>query len=110
MTFSSVGNAVVTLALLVGFPRSVLGIDWALSVILLLGVTAASRVLREWGAANESRRLGRRTVIVGAGEAGIRLVRELRANAQLGLRPLGFVDDDPRKAAAPVQGFPGLCT
>jgi FlaA1/EpsC-like NDP-sugar epimerase len=105
MTVASLGTAVATLALLVGFPRSVFAIDWALSVILLLAVTAASRVLREWGAANESRRLGRRTLVIGAGEAGINLVRELRGNAQLGLRPLGFVDDDPGKAGGWVQGL-----
>jgi FlaA1/EpsC-like NDP-sugar epimerase len=105
MTVASLGTAVGVLALLVGFPRSVFGIDWALSVVLLLGVTAASRILREWGATNESRRHGRRTLIVGAGEAGVRLVRELRGNAQLGLRPLGFVDDDPAKAGGWVQGL-----
>jgi FlaA1/EpsC-like NDP-sugar epimerase len=105
MTCASLGTAVGALTLLVGFPRSVFAIDWALSILLLLGVTAASRVLREWGAANESRRLGRRTLIIGAGEAGVRLVRELRGNAQLGLRPLAFVDDDPAKAGGWVQGL-----
>jgi FlaA1/EpsC-like NDP-sugar epimerase len=105
MTVASLGTAVGVLALLVGFPRSVFAIDWALSAVLLLGVTAASRILREWGATNESRRHGRRTLILGAGEAGVRLVRELRGNAQLGLRPLGFVDDDPAKAGGWVQGL-----
>ena len=110
VTLGSFGTAVGTLALVTGFPRSVFAIDWTLSTVLLLGVTAASRVLREWGAANESRRAGRPILIFGAGEAGVRLVRELRVNTQLGLRPLGFVDDDPGKAGGWVQGLRVLGT
>src|SRR5581483_831086 len=104
-TFSSFGTTAATLALVDGFPRSVFAIDWMLSTLVLAGVPAASRVLREWGVVNASRRAGRRVLVVGAGEAGIRLVGELRRNAQLALRPLGFVDDDPAKQGAWVQGL-----
>jgi len=110
VTLASFGTGVATLALVTGFPRSVFAIDWTLSAVLLLGVTTASRVLREWGAVSESRRAGRPILIVGAGEAGVRLVRELRQSAQLGLRPLGFVDDDPGKAGGWVQGLRVLGT
>jgi FlaA1/EpsC-like NDP-sugar epimerase len=119
VSVAAVGTAALTLFAVLGFPRSVFAIDWALSALFLLGVTATSRVVREWGAASESRRAGRPVLVVGAGEAGVRLVRELRANAQLGLRPLGFVDDDPAKAGGWVQGLrvlgtrhdlPELCT
>src|SRR5204863_5959594 len=98
VTLASLGTGIATLALLTGFPRSVFAIDWALSALFLLGVTAASRVLREWGVVSATRRAGRPILIVGAGEAGVRLVGELRRNAQLRLRPLGFVDDDPAEA------------
>src|SRR5262249_55418900 len=50
VTVATVGTTVGVLALVPGFPRSVLAIDWALSALLLFGVTAASRVLHEWGA------------------------------------------------------------
>ena len=108
VTVATVGTTVGVLALVPGFPRSVLAIDWALSALLLFGVTAASRVLHEWGAS--TRRAGRPVLVVGAGEAGVRLVQELRHNAQLGLRPLGFVDDEPAKAGAWVQGMRVLGT
>jgi FlaA1/EpsC-like NDP-sugar epimerase len=35
--------------------------------------------------------------VVGGGDGGRLVVRELARNPQLGLRPVGFVDDDPRK-------------
>ena len=53
---------------------------------------------------------GRRVLIIGAGEAGTLVVRELRANPQLDLEPLGFVDDDPAKIGAQIQGLPVLGT
>jgi FlaA1/EpsC-like NDP-sugar epimerase len=105
VAWATVLNAAVTLAFVPGFPRSVFGIDWALSTLLLAGITAASRVLREWGVVSQGWRAGRRILVFGAGEAGVRLVRELRRNAQLGLRPLGFLDDDPAKAGGWVQGL-----
>lgn len=47
--------------------------------------------------AAEPRRL--RALIVGAGEAGRALARDLRAVPQFGLEPIGFVDDDPSRAS-----------
>jgi FlaA1/EpsC-like NDP-sugar epimerase len=51
------------------------------------------RPLRGYG----PRRDARRVVIVGAGDGGRLLLRELMRNPDLGYRPVGFVDDDPRK-------------
>ncbi len=44
-----------------------------------------------------TRRDARSVVIVGAGDGGRLLLREILRNPQLGYRPVGFVDDDPRK-------------
>jgi len=50
----------------------------------------------------------RRTVIVGAGDVGAQLERRLLDNADLGLRPVGFIDPDPPdlERTAPVLGEP----
>jgi FlaA1/EpsC-like NDP-sugar epimerase len=42
-------------------------------------------------------RNARSVLIVGAGDGGRLLLRELMKNPELGYRPVGFVDDDPRK-------------
>src|SRR5207248_4113765 len=39
----------------------------------------------------------RDVLVVGGGQGGRLVVRELVRNPQLGLRPVGFIDDDPRK-------------
>src|SRR6266478_5946344 len=50
---------------------------------------------------------GLRTIIIGAGEAGRILARDLRRAPEYGLLPIGFLDDDPTKKGAvglPVLG------
>src|SRR4051794_35804631 len=42
----------------------------------------------------------RTVLIVGAGDGGRLLLREIMRNPELGYRPVGFVDDDPRKQGA----------
>jgi FlaA1/EpsC-like NDP-sugar epimerase len=53
-----------------------------------------------------SRRDARRVLIVGAGDGGRLLLRELLRNPELNLRPVGFIDDDPRKKGMRIP--PGL--
>lgn len=49
---------------------------------------------------------GLRTIIIGAGEAGRTLARDLRRTAEYGLSPIGFLDDSPTKKGA--AGLPVL--
>jgi FlaA1/EpsC-like NDP-sugar epimerase len=53
---------------------------------------------------------GLRTIIIGAGEAGRVLARDLRRTPEYGLLPIGFLDDDTTKKGAaglPVLGTTG---
>jgi FlaA1/EpsC-like NDP-sugar epimerase len=50
-----------------------------------------------------ARRDARSVVIVGAGDGGRLLLREILRNPQLGYRPVGFVDDDPRKQGERIE-------
>ena len=59
-------------------------------------------------AAVRARRIVKRVLVVGAGEAGTMVVRELRRNPQLNMQPIGFLDDDTAKAGKRVQGLPVL--
>lgn len=50
----------------------------------------------------------RRVLVMGAGDAGAMIVREMQRNDQLGMTAVGFVDDDPRKWGVRIYGVPVL--
>ncbi len=52
----------------------------------------------------------RGVLIVGAGDGGRLVLREILRNPELGLKPVGFVDDDPLKARLRVDGVKVLGT
>ena len=91
--------------LLPGFPRSALGIDWLLSLVLIGGSRFALRILAEQNtSARDARRETKRILIIGAGDAGALVVRELQKSSQLNLIPVGFLDDDPAKQKHQIYG------
>lgn len=93
------------------FPRSTLPIDWLLSLILIGGFRFSLRVLADAQQGTLEPSLGvRRVVIVGAGDAGALVVREMQKNAQLRLQPVCFLDDDPVKQRQQIHGVPVVGT
>jgi FlaA1/EpsC-like NDP-sugar epimerase len=85
-----------------GFPRSLYILDFLLCSVLTAGIRMAVRV------ASERHRLPgssarKRTLIYGAGDAGVSLLREIRQNRALSYHVIGFIDDSPSKAGAWVQ-------
>jgi FlaA1/EpsC-like NDP-sugar epimerase len=96
-----------------GFPRSVLIIDWLLSMLFAGGLRFIFRLLAERSstAANSSPtgfRRKRAVLVFGAGDAGAMIVRELKKNPQLNMEPIGFLDDDPQKQGSVIHGVPVL--
>src|SRR3990170_283400 len=88
-------------------PRLVPGIDWLLTLFLIGGLRFSVRLLAERTQRNghEARPGGtRRVVVVGAGDAGTLMVREMQRNPQLHLRPVAFVDDDNEKLKKEIYG------
>jgi len=87
-----------------GMPRSALGIDWLLSLVLIGGSRFALRILAEQSLASRANGKTKRALIVGAGDAGALVVRELQKSSQLNLTPVGFLDDDPAKQKHAIHG------
>ncbi len=87
-----------------GMPRSALGIDWLLSLVLIGGSRFALRILAEQSMSARSSGKSKRVIIIGAGDAGALVVRELQKSAQLNLVPVGFLDDDPAKQKHSIYG------
>jgi len=89
-------------------PRSIPIITW----ILTLGGIGASRLMFKINIdlVTESKGDRQNLLIVGAGDAGAMLVRELEQNSAAITNIVGFVDDDPKKKNGRLAGFPILGT
>lgn len=85
-------------------PRSVPLVGGILGFLLMGGVRVASRFAFE---NINKQRAGdlRRVLIVGAGEAGMLLAREMQRHPEAGLTPVGFLDDDPIKLKQQIMGL-----
>jgi FlaA1/EpsC-like NDP-sugar epimerase len=93
------------------FPRGVLPIDWLLSMGLIGGSRFALRVLAEaQSSASNSSTRSRRVLVVGAGDAGALVVREMQKNPALPLKPVCFLDDDEEKQKQQIHGIPVVGT
>nr|WP_281720366.1 nucleoside-diphosphate sugar epimerase/dehydratase [Nitrosomonas nitrosa] len=96
-------------------PLGVVTIDAVLLVFLVGGVRVARRVVgerRETGVHRATGRFSRakRVILLGAGQAGAMVAREIALRPDLGLKPVGFLDDDPRKRGLLIHGVPVLGT
>lgn len=99
--------------------RTVLFLDGLFCFLLVAGIRFSIRVFRERSPRlREGRSRKTRLLIVGAGNAGQMIVRELQMNRKLQYHAIGFVDDDTRKLKNRFLGLqvlgtcadiPGLC-
>jgi FlaA1/EpsC-like NDP-sugar epimerase len=91
-------------------PRSVVVFDFILTTGLLAGARIVTRLWIERPSKEQRARKTRGSLIVGAGSGGQMVVRELQLNPALGVRAIGFVDDDPRKRGMGLLGLRVLGT
>jgi len=91
-------------------PRSVVVFDFILTTALLAGARIVTRLWIERPTKADRGRKTSKSLIVGAGQGGQMVVRELQLNPNLGVRAIGFVDDDPRKRGMGLLGLRVLGT
>jgi FlaA1/EpsC-like NDP-sugar epimerase len=109
---SAVVSALVAAGVLSGrlyeFSRAVLVIDWLLTLCGAGGVRMAVRMAAEnrYGPDPAPGAPVKRVLVVGAGDAGAMVVREVRRNPQLGMETVAFLDDERAKRGKHVQGVP----
>jgi FlaA1/EpsC-like NDP-sugar epimerase len=90
-------------------PLGVVAIDFTLAFLGIVGVRALRRLRTERLTIARRRTTSSnnlvRTLIVGAGQAGLLVAREIASRPDLGITPVGFVDDDPLKRGTVVHGL-----
>ncbi len=117
----SVANAVLLVIRFVGplvgpqlsivvIPLGVIAMNLALAFLCLVGIRALRRLQgeasdRKQKAAGSEKH---RVLLIGAGQAGVMVAREIMNRPDLGLHPVGFLDDDPNKLNTSIGGIPVL--
>jgi len=95
-------------------PFGVVAIDTVLSFLGVVGIRVLWRLRLERASrlrhqASENVR-PIPTLLVGAGSAGVQVVREMGRHPDLNIEPVGFVDDDPNKRGSIISGVEVLGT
>ena len=94
-------------------PVGVILIDLMLAFLGVAGIRAV------WRSLNDRRGLGKkatlskaeeqkRTLLIGAGQAGLLMAREIERRPDLGIVPVGFIDDKSSKIGLAIHGLPVL--
>ncbi len=111
------GVAIIGSALLLwlspvtGIPRSIALLDGILTLFIMSGLRAVARYRHEAHLGQSGSSAKRSSVLViGAGEAGTLIVREMLRHPEMGLRPIGFLDDDLKKVGYRIATVPVLGT
>ena len=93
-----------------GYSRAVFVNDYVLTLLMVGGVRVLIRVFKEYfsGIVDESKKLP--ILIMGAGDGGELLLREIRNNPGICYKPIGFIDDDITKKNRMIHGLKVLGT
>lgn len=111
---NSVSGLLLMFATMISGRRIPVGVMVLDLILVTVGVAVARLILRHWGDVRRARRHGDVAAagvsvpigIVGAGDAGAALARELFAKPQLRLKPVAFFDDNPLKWHQRLHGIP----
>jgi FlaA1/EpsC-like NDP-sugar epimerase len=108
------GSLLFPLVLLVvgqlrGIPASVFMLEGLLALALAGGLRMAARLARERGRWLDASG-AKRTFIVGAGDAGEQILRQLLHDRERRYHIVGLIDDDPDKQGRSLHGVPVLGT
>jgi FlaA1/EpsC-like NDP-sugar epimerase len=88
-------------------PRSIIILSFLLDTAGLINVRILFRMLRErQREKGRNGKIPRRMVVVGAGDVGANLVKEMKLRRDLCMVPVAFFDDDRRKWNTHIHGVP----
>ncbi|PWW31267.1 FlaA1/EpsC-like NDP-sugar epimerase [Cytobacillus oceanisediminis] len=104
VTLSIMATGFIQLLIINNIYVRALGLAWMLHVLLIGGSRFSWRIYRDRYIKPQVEQ--KRALIIGAGAAGTMLVRQLLKNSDAGIKPVAFIDDDPRKYKLHILGLP----
>lgn len=104
VTFSILIAAATEELLLREMSFRLLMVAWLLNLLFMGGLRFSWRLIRDTLLNKVNNK--KRTLIVGAGSAGMMVARQLKQNNEADLFPVGFIDDDIKKHQLDILGIP----
>ncbi len=104
VTFSLVAAGIIQELFFLQIYFRMLMVTWLLNILLIGGSRFCWRIYRD-SVLNQANNQ-KRTLIVGAGSAGMMVARQLKNNNDAGLLPVAFIDDDEKKHKLDILGLP----
>ncbi len=86
------------------FPRAVIAIDWLLTLFLVGGSYFFIRAKKDIFSLTPRGVKQKKIIIVGAGEAGSTLVKQMQRSPEKGYKPIAILDDDLSKTGLMIHG------
>lgn len=94
---------------MVHLPRSIYILLMMIDTILIGGVRFSYRAIRKFkNSTFIKNRNNKRVMIIGAGDAGAMVIRELKNHKDLNSKPVAVIDDDEKKEGQIINGVPVL--
>ncbi len=85
----------------VSIPLSIIVMEGMFTFLAMAGARFLPRLLRE----RVRVEAGAATLLIGAGQGGLQIVKEAARHPELGIRPIGFLDDDPTKTGMQIANL-----
>jgi len=107
----------------INFSRSIFIIDWCFTIILIAGFRMSIRIyflyfsekgsigsalIKVWKLLRRKSLDNKNLLIIGAGNCGEKIYREIRENVTFRYNIVGYLDDDPEKTGKKIHGVPVL--
>lgn len=92
----------------IAWSRGAYLVSWLVALALLAGVRLFIRIINEkhkTNSVNDSQKREKKVLIIGAGNAGEKVIREILARSDLKYQIIGILDDDLRKKGGKIHGF-----
>jgi FlaA1/EpsC-like NDP-sugar epimerase len=100
--------ALLSFGVITSLSRSVVVIDWILTILVVAGTRLAARMQNDLMSLAKPPQTARKVAVAGAGNTGMVVVREIQRNPRLGKHVVCFVDDDEAKVGKQIYGVPVL--
>jgi len=106
----SLPNSIISPFVLTGFPKRVFVVDGIVSLFLIAGLRISKRLYLEVIREKKFIQKGKKAIILGAGNTGEMILRDMARQGYGEFYPIGFLDDDRSKVGAYIHGVKILGT